>query len=371
MSRDAASTLVFGPAYLDRIIRVDRPLIDPSFGLPPIDGSVDGAWLEAKPDGLIHLVDPAGASISVEPPERWPGPIGTIAVSRSVFGPQGSRRKVRGIVALDDLGGMGAGFASSLGGTLISALGSVEDPTSRAVVALLARAGIEHEPVRIEEHPADWTLLISSGEHGDKLAVGFRGCHAAWSDMNPWFDRHCRLRVVAALPNRVVARALGADGSSRFRAFFPSSRNMLDRVDPVENFADQVHFLSCNRAEWNDLGNQVTSFDRVAVVAVTDGPAGASVRFHNLVGSRDEIQVPAFRRVGPIRDTNRAGEAFASTLLSTLVEADWTPGPMSADLIREAATRGSAAAALVLGRTDFGFAAKGEVDLAVRRGWVG
>jgi len=372
MSRDPASTLVLGPAYLDRVIRVDQALTDPSLELPPIDRSVDGAWTLANQDGMIHLVDPLGASIGVEPPEGWSGRVGTISLARPVFAQAGSLpRKVRGVDALDDLGGMGAGFASSLGGTLVSALGSSADPTSRAVEILLHRAGIRHEPARIEGHPADWTLLLSSGEHGDKLAVGFRGCHASWTDLGRWFDLACRVRVVAALPNRILLQALGAVGSSQVVAFFPSSRNMLDRVDPISRFADRFDFLSCNRGEWRDLGDQVTALDRVAVVAVTDGSAGALVRFRNSGGGRDEIQVPAFPRVEPIRDTNRAGEAFASTLLFTLIESGWTTGPVSADLIREAATRGSAAAALVLDRTDFGFATTREVDLAVRRGWVG
>ncbi len=369
MSRGPASTLVFGPAYLDRIIRVDRPLVDPALCLPPIDRSVDGEWLDDDSGGLIRLVDPSSASIVIEPPDEWPGRVGTIAVSRPWLG--SVERRVRGVATLDDLGGMGAGFASSLGGTLISALGPGDDPGSRTVVALLALAGIAHESVRIEGHPADWTLLISSGEHGDKLAVGFRGCHAAWTDFRPWFDRSSRVRVVAALPNRVVGQALGGADSSGIRAFFPNARNMLDRVDPLGGFVDRVDFLSCNRGEWNDLGDQAGALDSVAIVAVTDGPAGASVRFRAEGGGFDEIRVPAFPRLGPIRDTNRAGEAFASTMLATLVDAGWTPRAASADLVRVAATRGSAAAALVLGRTEFGFASASEIDEAVENGRVG
>ena len=34
---------VFGPAYLDRVLRVDQPLLDPALG-PPLDQSVEGAW---------------------------------------------------------------------------------------------------------------------------------------------------------------------------------------------------------------------------------------------------------------------------------------------------------------------------------------
>ena len=370
-----AARLVFGPAYLDRVIRVGRPLLDPATNAGVIDRSVDGRRLAGDPsvDGLIHLVGPEDATLTIDPPDGWPGPWGSVAISRR-FADRGAlgswRRALRGVGWSEDLGGMGAGFAASLAGTLISALGPTDDPASRAIEGLLGQAGIRHEPVRIADHVADWTLLISSGPHGDKLAVGFRGCHAAWTDFEPWRERRCRVRVVAALPNRVAAWALGEPGFSQIRALFPNARNMLDRVDPLAGFADRFDFLSCNRGEWDDLGDQAGALDRVPIVAVTDGPRGALVRFVDEAGKQDQIEVPVFPRTRPIVDTNRAGEAFASTLLATLIEAGWTPGPASADLIHRAAWRGSAAAALVLGRSDFGFPTLAEVGRAVALGRV-
>ena len=178
--------LVFGPAYLDRVIRVDAPLLDPKLGAPPVDRSVDGAWAESGgPGDPIRLVDALGSSLTIEPPGDYAGPTGTIRVARPLAPTLLMKRQVRGEAASDDLGGMGAGFAAALGGTLACALGPPDDPTSRAVLGLLAQYGIECEPTRIADRPADWTLLISSGEHGDKLAVGFRGCHAAWRDPDP------------------------------------------------------------------------------------------------------------------------------------------------------------------------------------------
>ena len=369
------SPLVLGPAYLDRVIRVDRPLLDPTTRVGPIDRSVDGRWVAGDPSaaGRIRLVDPADSTLEVDPPAGWPGSVGAVVLARR-FADRGAvgsfRRAVRGVGWSEDLGGMGAGFAASLGGTLISALGPPDDPTSRAIAGLLGRAGIRHEPIRVGGHAADWTLLISSGPHGDKLAIGFRGCHAAWTDFDPWRDRSSRVRVVAALPNRVAAEALGAPGASQVRAFFPAARNMLDRVDPLARFADRFDFLSCNRGEWDDLGDQAAALERVPVVAITDGPRGALVRFVDEAGMPDRVEVPVMPRTRPIVDTNRAGEAFGSTLLATLVEAGWTPGPAHADLIRSAAWRASAASAIVLGRSDFGFPTPDEVDRAVRAGRV-
>ena len=148
----------------------------------------------------------------------------------------------------DDLGGMGAGYAAALGGTLIERTGPEDDPTSRAVVRLLAREGIDHQPIRVPDHAADWTLLVTSGEHGDKLPIGFRGCHAA-----------LELGIVRAFPRRVLrpaGRGRGAEPAggpllsapgARCRLFAPAMRNMRDREFPVSRFAGSIDLLCCNR----------------------------------------------------------------------------------------------------------------------------
>jgi hypothetical protein len=52
-------TLVFGPAYLDRVLRIDRPLLPAELG-GPFDQSVDGR-LEFGPG--LTLSDPSGAQV--------------------------------------------------------------------------------------------------------------------------------------------------------------------------------------------------------------------------------------------------------------------------------------------------------------------
>ena len=111
-------------------------------------------------------------------------PIGPARPARSAWPARSGqgvtgRRLVRGLAWHDDLGGMGAGYAAALGGQLCSALGSESDPTSQAISQRLAEYGIAHDPIRVLDRSADWTLLITSGEFGDKLPIGFRGCHAA------------------------------------------------------------------------------------------------------------------------------------------------------------------------------------------------
>ena len=362
--------LVFGPAYLDRVLRVDRPLVDRSVREQPLDGSVDGTWLE--PGEGLTLLDPLGHRLILELPGDWPGPSGTVGLSRPLARTHSAwSRTVPSLGWHDDLGGMGAGFAAALGGELVSALGPEDDPASRAISELLARVSVTHHPIRVEGRSADWTLLVSSGEHGDKLPIGFRGCHASLSNLSPWSSQSRHLRVVASLPNRLASEALRGPGT--IRAFAPALRNMIDRDPPVSAFADSIDILTCNRGEWEQLDDREQVAWLVSILVVTDGPHGATIRFTTPDGEAGRSEVPAFPRAHPPRDTNRAGEAFASTLLATLLENGWTPGVTPPDLARLAADRAAVAAALELDRADFGFPTRDEIDFhaALRAGRSG
>jgi ribokinase len=363
-------TQVFGPAYLDRVVRTDRPLHDPGHG-PPLDQSVDGRWMFGE--GLT-LIDPGGRTIAVTLPDDWPGPTGRVVLSDPIGEPDDAtpwRREVKAVSWHDDLGGMGAGFAAALGGELIGALGPDDDPTSRVVTALLARQRIDHRPIRLAGHPADWTLLVTSGGFGDKLPIGFRGCHAALSPEAPAAHAatRCELRVVASLPNPLAAQVLRLPGAD-VRFFAPTARNLRDRGFPVSRFAEAIDVLSCNRREWESLADREEVAWRVSILAVTDGPHGSRVRFTTPAGEPGLVTVPALPRSEPPRDTNRAGEAYAATLLTTLLDGGWSPGVADEALVAHAAGRAAAAAALVLDRLDFGFPAAGEIDAALRAGRV-
>ncbi len=363
--------VVFGPAYLDRVLRVDRPILNGPSGLP-LDQSVDGEWKFTGGQG-IELVDPDGLVIAIEPPSDWTGPLGQVRLGHCLRPGLKGRFELCATASQDDLGGMGAGYAAALGGSLHSALGAESDVTSRVIARLLAQYGIDHDPVTVADRPADWTLLVTSGEFGDKLAVGFRGCHAAIDpdSLTPDAARPCEIRVVAGLPNRLARPLLAAPGA-RTRFLAPAMRNMTDRAVPLAEFASSVDILSCNRSEWTALEGRQIPGDRIPIVAVTDGPRGIELSFSSLEGERTSLHVPAFARTHPPRDTNRAGEAFGATLLATLVDSGWD-GRMRAiepSRLAAAARRASAAAALVLDRTDFGFPSREEVDAAVEAGVV-
>jgi ribokinase len=365
-------TQVFGPAYLDRVVRVDGPLLDPALG-PPLDQSIDGRGMFAESAEGLTLVDPGGRSIALELPRDWPGPTGRVLLASSLVEPANGPRWSRAVKAVswhDDLGGMGAGYAAALGGTLISALGREEDATSAAVAGLLALYAIDHHPVRLADQTADWTLLVTSGGYGDKLAIGFRGCHAALRADALATQTPCDLRVVAALPNPLAAAMLRQPRAA-VRFFAPAMRNMRDRAVPVGRFAEMIDVIACNRREWESLEDREVVAWQVSILAITDGPRGSSVRFTTPIGEPGMVTVPAFPRAAPPRDTNRAGEAYAATLLATLLNGGWSPGVAKESLVRYAAERAAAAAALVLDRLEFGFPSPDAIDTALRAGRIG
>ncbi len=364
--------VVFGPAYLDRVLRVDRPLIDPALG-PPLDQSVEGVC-EFGINSTLDLVDPSGYTVAIELPAGWPGPTGVIRCERAIRKGLSGRWFVQGLSWHDDLGGMGAGYAAALNGRLYSALGPETDLTSRTICRKLVEHGLTHLPIRVNSTPADWTLLVTSGPCGDKLPIGFRGCHArlTWQSVGPFASESCDLRVVASLPNRLAASLLRGPGA-RTRFFAPAMRNMVDTDCHVLSFASTIDLLSCNHSEWEALDSSEEIARLVSILVVTHGTAGSRVWFTSPSNESRRLDIPVFPRDHPPRDTNRAGEAFASTFLGTLLDHGWdgTLTVVEENLIRMAAERASASAALQLDRLEFGFANAEEIDAALRAGRVG
>jgi ribokinase len=355
-------TLVFGPAYVDRVLKVDRPLVENGV----IDRSVNGRWdVDSGPDGALRIAGLSEGDVRIEPPAEWPGPTGTVIVGDASAGHPA--REVRGIAWHDDLGGMGAGFARAFGGTLHLLLGDESEPIGRRVIELLDGLGIAHKATHIPGRIGEWTLLITSGEFGDKLPIGFRdpGNNDARIDrVEP-----CDLLVAASMTNRRAAAVLSGV-EAHVRLFAPAMRNATDTEPKVSAFAGDIDILCCNRVEWESIADREEVAWRVSILAVTDGPRGAEIRYTTPTGDAGRLEISAFPRREPPKDTNRAGEAFASTLVTTLLDGGWSPGVTEEGLIRSAAVRASAAAALELDRVDFGFPTPEEVDRALRDGIV-
>jgi hypothetical protein len=362
---------VFGPAYLDRVVRVDRPLFEPSLG-PPFDQSTDGEW-KFTSVRRIDVIDASGYALEMELPEDWPGPTGEITLSSALRKGAAGTRRLRCLDWHDDLGGMGAGYAAALEGTLFSALGPEDDPGSQAVSRRLKQLEIGHTAIRVAGRRADWTLLITSGEFGDKLPIGFRGCHQAVNpaELVALAGSSCELRIVASLPNELSARVLRAPGAAA-RLFAPAMRNVRDRELPISRFAAAIDVLCCNRAEWEMLEDREEVRWQLSILVVTDGPRGSTVRYTNPSGDPGLLAVEAFPRKAAPRDTNRAGEAYGATFVATLLDHGWNAasGVVEDALIRAAARRASAAAALELDRVAFRFPSDDEIERALTAGWV-
>jgi ribokinase len=262
---------------------------------------------------------------------------------------------------------MGAGFACAFGGTLHLLLGDESEPIGRRVIELLDGIGIAHRATHVPGRLGEWTLLVTSGEFGDKLPIGFRdpGTHDA--PIIP--SESCDLLVAASMTNRRAAAAL-ARVEARVRLFAPAMRNVTDTEPKVSSFAGDIDILCCNRTEWESIADREEVAWRVSILAVTDGPRGAEIRYTTPTGDAGRLEIPAFPRREPPKDTNRAGEAFASRLVTTLLDGGWSPGTTEEGLIRRAAERASAAAALELDRVDFGFPTAEEVDRALLEGLV-
>ena len=136
--------------------------------------------------------------------------------------------------------------------------------------------------------------------------------------------------------------------------------------------AGAVDVLCCNRREWEALDDREEVAARVSILVVTDGASGSQAWYTDPQGDARTIRLPAFPRARPPRDTNRAGEAFAATLTATLIGLDWdsASGVIDDDAMATAMGRASAASALVLDRTDFGFPTESEIDAATALGRV-
>jgi ribokinase len=381
--------VVFGPAYLDRVLRVDRPLL-PGGG-PPLDRSVEALHVLLGIDDQLRIVDPSGREIRLALPADWPGPRGELRLRDSLGPPDCSAPWTHSLEAVawhDDLGGIGAGYAKALGARLVSALGGEDDPMSRQISALLASEAIRHEPVRRAGTSADWTLLVTSGPHADKLPIGFRGCHAALhvEDLASWdLARAAHLVVVAGLPNRLAQAIFHAVSDNLrptqtrlepeprpLRVFAPTMRNTRDDDPPIRAFAEQLDVVSANAEEWENLAEP----DRRALelharlTIETRGARGAMLVVKMSGTDRRRVFVEAFPRTCPPRDTNRAGETFTTTLLRAMIESPEPAWVASPAWWQAAGRRAAAAAAVVLDRDRFGFPGDLEIEQALREGVV-
>src|SRR5947209_8038242 len=76
----------------------------------------------------------------------------------------------------------------------------------RRVMGLLDDAGIAHRARHVAGRIGEWTLLLTSGEYGDKLPIGFRDPGPDVAEAVE--DEPCDLLVAASMTNRRASAAL-------------------------------------------------------------------------------------------------------------------------------------------------------------------
>lgn len=367
MRKTDCPVLVYGPAYLDFVIRVDRPIAS-----VPIDLGSDGV-LETDSQDCLAIVCPNGASLKVAGLRARGIPTGLLKTLHNVL-PAGFSNMVKAVETVEDLGGMGAGFAAALGGRLVSALPAGSDTISAHIRQQLEHFGIDHSPAIGSGQPqADSTFIISSGPFGDKLPIGLRGCHAGLTFERTVRNLDAEVVVVASL-NNALMHALLDRHADAFRILAPSARNCRDRVDTVGRLVGKADLLAVNAAEWATmLEADRQAFEASdAILSVTRGPDGARISWRDQGGERRTHDEPVFPRSRPPVDTNRAGEAFASNFVMALQEHGGLAAglPVNEERVRLAARRAAAAAALVIDMPRFGFPSMFDIQQAIGRGSI-
>ena len=320
MPRRRRRVQVFGPAYLDRVLRVDGPC-STRRSVPPGSERRRPLGVRAR---AHDCVDPAGDVDRRRAPRRLAGPDRR---GHALAAPPGSSDRgvlaaesVRGVSWHDDLGGMGAGFAAAprgRAGRRPRARGRPDQPGRRRTPG----AGRDRPPADPGRRTIPPTGRCSSPAAGigDKLPIGFRGCHAALRRRLP--DAGARRRATSASwrrcrtgwrPRPCAGRARPS-GSSPRRCGTCSTGSSRCRGSPRRSTSS-----AATVSEWESLADREEVAWRVSILAITDGPRGSARPVHDARRARPgSSTVPAFPRTHPPRDTNRAGEAFAATLVTT------------------------------------------------------
>jgi len=384
---------VIGPAYLDEIIEVEGALCGDEWlraALPGVTGPVriDYTRTEAtrsvcdEPGVALVVESPGGDRIRVTDPGCAAGRklvtseqrLVDVGSLRRLAGAEGEREiplldtRVARRAVRSQLGGMGAGYALALGGRLVLPVGSSEGKTDEEgglICGLLGDSGIPFSAVPVEGAETDVTTLLWSTA-GDKLPVGRRSASLKVSTgallARAGTPDIC---VVTSLPNETARKLLAA--LPGWTVFTPSMRNV--RQGPLAETAGLADAMSMNRTEWSSVPDRDAVEEHCPLIAVTDGPRGASVGFRTARDTREWVDVPA-AQVTQVLDANHAGEAFTAGFLGALIEMmgleGLREGRYRAETVREAARQGCLAAALELGIRELRFPTRRDV-MGLRR----
>lgn len=351
---DNRRILVFGPAYLDVVVEIDRPLVAGTLldqSLPARDSVPrEDARIVLTGDNDDCLVFPLSADAAPYAADY--------TLAEPVLARVGHAAAVTGEFPVTHCvaqpGGMGAGYALALGGLLCAPFGEGEgeefatpDAVGLELMVSLMLQGVPVFPRLIAGCPSDTSLVIISPQ-GDKLAVGVRRTMTRWrpAEADRVLVEQVDGLVFCGAPNAFVAEVLSWGVAAPVMCA-PALRNVLDMETPLASLAGGIDYLTLNALEWAHLAGREQVRARVPLISVTDGPRGSRL----FLGDR-EILIPAVRVDGPV-NANRAGETYGATIFSLLLDA--FPGPITPDQAEMAGQRASERAAAQLSMAGFGF----------------
>jgi len=337
--------LIFGPAYIDVVLTLDRPLLAEG---PLLDQSLPAARMIPRDDGVAEVIDPAGDRLVCLLPPEYAEFAVTCELDELL--PAGASQVTEYSVtcAVRRLGGMGAGYAKALGGLLRMPIG--DDAVGREVLELLAAHEIDAIPALLPGCASDTSLLLQTPQ-GDKLAIGVRRAMTRWqaSEEDHVFTKKAAALVFCGAPNALMTAVL-EQAPDILVVCAPALRNIRDRSVPLIGLAAMIDYLTLNKLEWEQLEGAERMRKKVPVITVTEGATGSRI----LLGGR-EIHLPAVPVAGP-RDANRAGETYGAAFLRMLLEVCPTfPAGLTPRIAEQAGRHAAAQAAKQLVMHDFGF----------------
>jgi len=306
MANDARP-LVYGPAYLDLVVTIDRAFCTSQ----RVDKSIKVNAVTPNTAGAIRLRGENGDDLHFPLPVEFHEYAADCYLCETVLNNDELISDSYRVISVKcQLGGMGAGYALALHGLLRHPLGT--DTRGEFVRDALQRNGVT-ALAEISPGTSDLSLVILGAE--DKLTMGLRPRMTAW---RATAEDIAHVSAASALcicgaPNALTAILL-PHARNIPTMLAPSRRNIDDQVTPLADFAGAFSYLSLNRLEWEELPERQRWQRNTQVITITDGPHGCRV----LLPTGDEFSLPALPHNGPA-DTNRCGETFAAAFFRTLL----------------------------------------------------
>ncbi len=349
------SIIVFGPAYLDRVLEIDTPLAPADMPVR-LDQSLPALRVRPGAAGIIEVVGPTGDRLTFHlPAAEQPGAVYALAepVLARLLG--ASAPALVGDFAVTQerrqLGGMGAGYARALSGLLRAPFGGGSEPDAvgGAVLAALAREHVRVAPLLLPACASDGSLVLLSAR-GEKLAIGVRQAMTRWTTTAE--DIACAASadalVFCGAPNAVLA-AVSAAVPSKTVMCAPALRNVTDAACPLAALASRIDYLTLNALEWAQLDDQEALRRLVPVITVTDGARGS-----RLLAGGEERFIPAIPAHGTV-NANRAGETYGATVFSMLLPVLRRGAPCDPARAADAAQQATVQAHRQLSLAEFAF----------------